>query len=788
MLIAGAAILYQSSPTEAADSFGRPRKVIVLQGINSSSNCTDDPRTPEDERMVGRVAWVRETLQGRDVAQYVQYAEEDFFYFDYGAGYCPDDPETPEIDESKNPNYSKIFTCVNGVARSSNILDLLITRILQINDETQIDIIGHSMGGVIAAYWVATHQDDSRLKNIHSVITFDSPLQGLEGSKVTVGKLLTCLGDDTAWNELHEDSDVMRTIQERQPDTIVPLVTIRAVGDISVTDSRATLPGEWRDLHRPMGSHSELWSDPIPDALRLVAFAVSTDLHDDRDIPADAFSEGWKEESRLLSIFIKQSAKLAGRAIGSSITFEFEGSSISLVFYNCYGGSEKGTAQVRIINPDGTIIREEQIPKTCRGSTVTSRREFSNLDNGQHAFILTITGNGPFDFDAFEVKPNKRPAVEGMHPPVDIYFLVDLSGSFTDDLPLFKAQAPGIIATLKASNPNTRFGLSKFEDYPISPFGSASLGDKAYERLVDLTFDTDLVLDTISGLFTRSGADAPQSQLPALFQTATGAGQDLSGAGFPEATIPPGQQANFRDGATKLILLWTDASFHRPGDPGAIPYPGPSFNETVDAILALDPPKVIGISSGPFGIPDLKEIAAATDALAPPDGVDCDGDGIVDIPGGEPLVCSIAPSGEGIGEAITALVEAGTEQPPALMVDIDIKPGSDPNSINCNSEKEVIAVAILTTEDFDATTVDHNTVTFEGTVQMPMVPQSREPERREEDADGDGDTDLVFHFRLGETDLTCDSTEGMLMGETFDGQIIEGSDAVRMIDRGRAQP
>ena len=42
----------------------------------------------------------------------------------------------------------------------------------------------------------------------------------------------------------------------------------------------------------------------------------------------------------------------------------------------------------------------------------------------------------------------------------------------------------------------------------------------------------------------------------------------------------------------------------------------------------------------------------------------------------------------------------------------------------------------------------------------------------------------MFHLRLGETDLTCDSTEGTLSGETFDGLAIEGSDAVRMISGG----
>jgi hypothetical protein len=255
--------------------------------------------------------------------------------------------------------------------------------------------------------------------------------------------------------------------------------------------------------------------------------------------------------------------------------------------------------------------------------------------------------------------------------PVDVYILVDLSGSFWDDLPIFQIQAPDIIATLSASSPNIKFGLGKYEDYPIFPFGSAAAGDKAYERLVDLDFDPDPTLNAIAGLFTRDGWDWPQSQLPALYQAATGAGQDLSVEGYPGASIPAGQQANFRDGAIKLILLWTDAEFHLPGDPGDIPYPGPSFDDTVDAILALDPPMVIGISSGSTGTADLQKIATATDAFAPPGGVDYDGDGIIDILEGEPLVLTISASGEGIGEAMIAVVQA------AIQVHINTPPVAD---------------------------------------------------------------------------------------------------------------
>ena len=110
---------------------------------------------------------------------------------------------------------------------------------------------------------------------------------------------------------------------------------------------------------------------------------------------------------------------------------------------------------------------------------------------------------------------------------------------------------------------------------------------------------------------------------------------------------------------------------------------------------------------------------------------------------------------------------------------IDIKPGSDPNSINCTTPALMIPVAILTTEAFDATTVDHTTVTFEGASEAHLTPQG--VQRHEMDVDGDGDVDLVFHFLLGDTGLTCSSTEGALTGLTFDGQTIWSMDSVNMI-------
>ena len=81
-------------------------------------------------------------------------------------------------------------------------------------------------------------------------------------------------------------------------------------------------------------------------------------------------------------------------------------------------------------------------------------------------------------------------------------------------------------------------------------------------------------------------------------------------------------------------------------------------------------------------------------------------------------------------------------------VSIDIKPGSDPNSINCKNHQVVIPVAILTTDTFDATSVDHATVTFEGASEIHIAKKTGLPQRHEEDVDKDGDIDLLFHFLL----------------------------------------
>ena len=109
---------------------------------------------------------------------------------------------------------------------------------------------------------------------------------------------------------------------------------------------------------------------------------------------------------------------------------------------------------------------------------------------------------------------------------------------------------------------------------------------------------------------------------------------------------------------------------------------------------------------------------------------------------------------------------------PENTVSIDIKPGSDPNSINRTSGQK-IPVAILYTDTFDATQVDWETVVFgpEGATEFHGRAHIK-------DVDEDGDMDLLLHFNSRDTGIACGDTEATLTGETFDGQAITGTDAI----------
>jgi len=106
--------------------------------------------------------------------------------------------------------------------------------------------------------------------------------------------------------------------------------------------------------------------------------------------------------------------------------------------------------------------------------------------------------------------------------------------------------------------------------------------------------------------------------------------------------------------------------------------------------------------------------------------------------------------------------------------DIDIKPGSDPNSINPKS-KGVIPVAILGSADFDVTTVDPDSVTFGPTgTEAPPVRWAIE------DVNIDSFFDVVFHFKTQECGFSAGDETGTLTCDQG-----SASDSVNIVPKGK---
>ena len=121
-------------------------------------------------------------------------------------------------------------------------------------------------------------------------------------------------------------------------------------------------------------------------------------------------------------------------------------------------------------------------------------------------------------------------------------------------------------------------------------------------------------------------------------------------------------------------------------------------------------------------------------------------------------------------QRVNCFFAAPTSEP--ISVAVDFKPGSATNPINPRSNGKV-PDAILTTDTFDATTVDA------GTVRLGPTGAEAFPVRVAiEDVNHDGLSDLLLHFNTQDTGIECGATSLSLTGQTFSGQKIRGADSI----------
>ncbi|PKH06836.1 hypothetical protein [Moritella sp. Urea-trap-13] len=116
--------------------------------------------------------------------------------------------------------------------------------------------------------------------------------------------------------------------------------------------------------------------------------------------------------------------------------------------------------------------------------------------------------------------------------------------------------------------------------------------------------------------------------------------------------------------------------------------------------------------------------------------------------------------------------------PDAIDVDIKVKLGNSHNVINPRKRGK-IWVAILSDDDPDlpfypASQIDVSSVEF--------GPDGAQAKRhKERDINDDGIDDLLLKFKLSQTGIACGDSEVTLTGETFDGQLLTGTDSIQTV-------
>lgn len=246
--------------------------------------------------------------------------------------------------------------------------------------------------------------------------------------------------------------------------------------------------------------------------------------------------------------------------------------------------------------------------------------------------------------------------IDGRPARLDVHFSIDTTGSFGDEIDTLQSDLRNVIVpALEARVDDVAFGVSRFEDFPIIPFGAAT--DRPFELLTAMTRRRSEVLTAVARLDQPlgNGGDTPESGFEALYQIATGEGLSSRGTTWiPEYSGSGAGGVGFREGAIRAVVHVTDAPSHVPDSYGAS-LGTHGFADATEAIREVGA-RVLGIASHPSARPDLERIALATGALIDPIDGGCphgvDGAQVALLSGRCALVFDIETDGRGLTNAV----------------------------------------------------------------------------------------------------------------------------------------
>jgi hypothetical protein len=133
----------------------------------------------------------------------------------------------------------------------------------------------------------------------------------------------------------------------------------------------------------------------------------------------------------------------------------------------------------------------------------------------------------------------------------------------------------------------------------------------------------------------------------------------------------------------------------------------------------------------------------------------------------------------GAGSLYGEAGESGTvfQKQVVIPVTIDVEPEIAPNVFEFGLNGNV-PVAILSTPDFDATSIDPLSVAL---ANAPVALKDGAPRAEPEDVNGDGLLDLVVHVDAEQLGLPFDAVEAVLVGATVAGVPVRGVDAIQFV-------
>src|SRR5690606_33167548 len=200
-------------------------------------------------------------------------------------------------------------------------------------------------------------------------------------------------------------------------------------------------------------------------------------------------------------------------------------------------------------------------------------------------------------------------SIENSAVGADVFFLVDLTSSYDDDLDTYRTAASDIVTELSDTFSDLRLGLASFRDAPCTGIGTSSL-EYAYRLNLPLSSDPNQFVAILDELAVGPNSTTPEAALEGMHQVLTGQGYQVDMQAFDcleLANIAP-SEPNWEPARIPLLVVATDAPFHRPGDTY---YPYPTTDQQVIDEANARGTTIFFMSSGEED-PEATTIAEAT--------------------------------------------------------------------------------------------------------------------------------------------------------------------------------